>query len=51
MIRFRHGRAIAVRRTASLPLAYARPSTSFVRQDVDARHKAGHDELYFIGCF
>src|SRR5215472_9263547 len=37
---------IAVRRTASLPLAYARPSTSYFhgRQDVDARHKAGHDE-------
>jgi len=39
---------IAVRRTASLPLAYARPPTSFLlpdRQDVDARHKAGHDEF------
>jgi hypothetical protein len=34
----------AVRRTASLPLAHARPSTSFLAkatQDVDARHKAG----------
>jgi hypothetical protein len=30
------------------PLAYARPSTSYFAnalQDVDARHKAGHDEL------
>ena len=38
---------IAVRRTASLPLAYARPSTSLVstrKQDVDARRKAGHDD-------
>jgi hypothetical protein len=26
-------------------LAYARPSTaSFLRQGVDARHKAGHDD-------
>jgi hypothetical protein len=36
----------AVRRTASLPLAYARPSTSCLplgNKDVDARHKAGHD--------
>jgi hypothetical protein len=39
---------IAVRRTASLPLAYARLSTSFVLlrcKDVDARHKAGHNEI------
>jgi uncharacterized membrane protein len=39
----------AVRRTASLPLAYGRPSTSCSEQtrekDVDARHKAGRDEL------
>src|SRR5207302_4671327 len=37
---------IAVGRTASLPLAYARPSTSSFarRKDMDARHKAGHDE-------
>jgi hypothetical protein len=37
---------IAVRRTASLPLAYARASTSFFRrrQDVDGRDKPGHDE-------
>jgi hypothetical protein len=37
---------IAVRRTASLLLAYARPSTFFAlpkKKDVDARHKAGHD--------
>jgi hypothetical protein len=30
------------------PLAYARPSTSYLadaQQDVDARHKAGHDEF------
>jgi hypothetical protein len=37
----------AVRRTASLPLADARPSTSFLLQDVDARHKAGHDEFCY----
>jgi hypothetical protein len=40
---------IAVRRTASLPLAYARPSTlsrRYTVKDVDAEHKAGHDELY-----
>jgi acyl dehydratase len=39
---------IAVRRTASLPLAYARPSTSLPPRcfkDVDARDKPGHDEL------
>jgi hypothetical protein len=45
--RIRHGPGIAVRRTASLPLAYARPSTSYLpmeRKDVDARHKAGHDD-------
>jgi hypothetical protein len=37
---------IAVRRTASLPLAYARASTPFFagRQDVDGRDKPGHDE-------
>jgi hypothetical protein len=38
---------VAVRRTASLPLAYARPSTPCLpmeRKDVDARHKAGHDD-------
>jgi uncharacterized membrane protein len=39
---------IAVRRTVSLSFAYARPSTSFPLQagqeDLDARHKAGHDE-------
>src|SRR5262249_52394619 len=37
---------IAVRRTASLTLAYARPSTSSVLRDckdVDARDKPGHD--------
>jgi hypothetical protein len=36
----------AVRRTASLPLAYARASTSsFLREkDVDGRNKSGHDE-------
>jgi hypothetical protein len=36
---------IAVRRTASLPLAYARPSTSWpqMKEDVDARDKPGHD--------
>jgi len=36
---------IAVRRTASLPLAYARPSTPFgeLKKDVDARDKRGHD--------
>jgi hypothetical protein len=35
------------RRTAALALASARPSTSFVPpdcKDVDAQHKAGHDE-------
>jgi hypothetical protein len=40
---------IAVRRMASLPLAYARPSTSFLlnrRKDVDARDKPGHDEFF-----
>ncbi len=39
---------LAVRRTLSLPLAFARPSTSCtsaVPKDVDARHKAGHDEV------
>ena len=36
---------IAVRRTASLRSPMSRPSTSFrVQQDVDARHKAGHDD-------
>src|SRR5207237_398748 len=41
---------IAVRRTASLPLAYARPSTSFLRRIEKTwmpgtrQHKAGHDE-------
>src|SRR5262249_20732457 len=38
---------IAVRRTASLRSPMSRPSTSFVycdKEDVDARHKAGHDE-------
>jgi hypothetical protein len=36
---------LAVQRTASLPLAYARPSTSLVEaeKDVDARDKRGHD--------
>jgi len=37
---------IAVRRTASLPLAYARASTPFFldhRKDVDGRDKPGHD--------
>src|SRR5690349_12230425 len=38
---------IAVRRTASLPLAYARPSTSCLaahsKEGVDARDKPGHD--------
>jgi hypothetical protein len=37
---------IAVRRTASLPLAYARPSTFFSsgkKKDVDARDEPGHD--------
>src|ERR1700682_3064658 len=45
--RFPSWPGIAVRRTASLPLAYARPSTSFLLRDckdVDARHKAGHDD-------
>jgi hypothetical protein len=40
---------MAVRRTASLPLAFARPSTSCSYRrfkDVDARHKAGHDENF-----
>ena len=39
---------IAVERTASLTLAYARPSTSFRRdgsKDVDARDKPGHDDV------
>jgi hypothetical protein len=43
------GPAIAVRRTASLPLAYARPSTSLLlirRKDVDGRDKPGHDENF-----
>jgi hypothetical protein len=34
-------------RPKPLPLAYARPSTSSLKndaKDVDARHKAGHDE-------
>ena len=47
-IRFSSWPGIAVRRTASLPLAYARPSTSFLLlrcQDVDARDKPGHDEF------
>ena len=38
---------IAVRRTASLCSPMSRPSTSFLNErteDVDARHKAGHDE-------
>src|SRR5258708_37959079 len=43
---------VAVRRTASLPLADARPSTSSQRQarkeDVDARDKPGHDGRNFI---
>jgi hypothetical protein len=39
---------IAVRRTASLPLAYV-PAIHVLfdaatKKDVDARHKAGHDE-------
>src|SRR5439155_16052464 len=41
---------IAVRRTASLPLAYVPAIHAFPAErleDVDARHKAGHDEL---GC-
>jgi hypothetical protein len=44
-----HGRATVVQRTAPLPLAYARPSTSLAhkKQDVDARDKRGHYEL---GC-
>jgi hypothetical protein len=47
MIRFSSWPGIAVRRTASLPLAFARPSTPFLlncSKDVDARHKAGHDD-------
>jgi hypothetical protein len=39
--------AIAVRRTASLPLAYGRASTFFVhlgKKDVDGRVKPGDDE-------
>ena len=47
MIPCSSGPGQAVRRTASLPLAYARPSTSFVPrylQVVDARVKPGHDE-------
>jgi hypothetical protein len=46
--RFSSWPGIAVRRTASLPLAYARPSTSFLLpqpKDVDARDKPGHDEF------
>src|SRR4051794_39285020 len=37
---------IAVRRTASLPLAYVPAIHVFLlgTKDVDARHKAGHDE-------
>jgi hypothetical protein len=37
----------AVRRTASLPLVYARPSTPSSRiqlEDMDARDEPGHDE-------
>src|SRR3981081_1011647 len=42
---------IAVRRTASLRSPMSRPSTSClltIQQDVDARHKAGHDESAFL---
>jgi hypothetical protein len=38
---------MAGRRTAALPLAYARRSTSCLaakKDDVDARQKAGHDD-------
>jgi hypothetical protein len=37
---------IVVRRTASLPLAYARASTSFSTKEngVDGRNKSGHHE-------
>jgi hypothetical protein len=37
---------IAVRRTASRPLGYARLSTFLItmEEDVVARHKAGHDD-------
>jgi hypothetical protein len=41
---------IAVRRTASLPLAYVPAIHVFLvrgTKDVDARHKAGHDELKY----
>ncbi len=34
---------IGVRRTASLRSPMSRPSTSSFKQDVDTRHKAGHD--------
>jgi hypothetical protein len=40
---------IAVRRTASLPLAYVPAIHVFLEnctKDVDARLKAGHDELH-----
>ena len=50
-MRFPSWPGLAVPRTASLPLAYARPSTSFLRryrQDVDARDKPGHDELLVL---
>src|SRR5258708_39929174 len=44
----RHGRVIAVQRTASLPLAYARPSTSLLprkrTQDMDHRDTPGGDD-------
>jgi hypothetical protein len=39
---------IAVRRTASLALAYVPPTHDFIipyPKDVDARHKAGHDGM------
>ena len=36
---------IAVRRTASLPLAYVPAIHELPFKDVEARHKAGHDEI------
>jgi hypothetical protein len=40
----RHGRAIAVQRTASLPLAYPGHPRLGHDKDVDGRIKSGHDE-------
>jgi hypothetical protein len=44
---------VAVRRTASLPLAYVPASTSFLLlrwEDVDARGEPGHDEFRYSFC-